>query len=111
MPYLTLSGDTIAVAVDSFEREAEVVGSIERAANGKLRAAVTAVKWTWRFETTPLSEVQAAAVRVKYGAVVVAAGDGVVGAPVNVLVLPVRESVIPSAEGKRLVLSIKLVQE
>lgn len=58
MAFMTLQGTSgspveIPVKADTLKAEQEIIGDVERAASGALRAAVTAVKKTYEFEVVP----------------------------------------------------------
>lgn len=61
MDFLTIDGTPVAVARDSAELSADVVGERARAFDGTLRSTQRAVKRRWKLSTPPLLAAEAEA--------------------------------------------------
>lgn len=61
MEFLTIDGTAVAVARDSAELSAEVVGERARAFDGTLRSTQRALKRRWKVSTPPLEPADASA--------------------------------------------------
>lgn len=116
MAFMTLQGTSgspveIPVKADSFRGEAEVIGDIERTASGALRAAITAIKYTYEFEIVPTAA-GASVITFLLGIVgTFATLDGDAFASTAVLVLLEKDDRLLSATDNNLkVLRFRLVQ-
>lgn len=65
MPFLTVTGQTVPVAVGGASEEVELIGDRARAFDGTMRSTRRATKRKWQVKTAPMTTADATSLRTK----------------------------------------------